>query len=483
MTTLHTHKSKMYRFQTFIIVLIETVALAMLVSSFRLLRQCPGHIDTRTFTVVLGLPIITFLWFIFIFASIPAKFDIRSWVHALLRVWVAGVFAYSIAVGFEFDAICKMDYCACTTFWTHIDYIISIALQSIIVVYNIFRVFSLYGYKAVPVKEEATSSKTVAEYCNLCTVLFIVGGVLIAGVILTVVSYSYATCGSMFANDILVYNKVHDPDSNSQVLVWSASPFGFAGGDYNQTRLDEYLDDWASIKQQKLVDTISVVAMTLWPNRTLGLHPNIVPVVNGLHGLGFDVTALIGSAWIQHSGPFMRSVLRNSTFLDELQTNTNLLPNVTGLNFDFEPNPETLNPADACMYVDIMNKTKGLFPHLEITVDTATNDPMIDTAHLYKCPGADSISYYYSMNTYGDTLCTLRDGIKRQYETTSHLHFAIGLCVECIKDTDALVELKLKVLRRMCVKRLAFWAEHRFLQRPRIAAALHEWRNHVDTRC
>lgn len=473
------------------VLVVETLALVLLVSSFRLLRQCPSHLEDDTLVSVSMMPVLCLVWTAIVTTAV---FTSCYRVHRMLQYVVYGVIlvnaCYTLWMGTVLNKICEDSYCECVDLWTHFDYLGSVILQVCILCFIMGSIVVKRKYKIL--LNENTATLTMSQLSTKAKLIVPVALVVFSvAVFLTIYTYYYATCTNVFKTDILTFPAEPDTDSDARVMVWSASPFGFVGGAYNTTEYNTYMEQWGRVANESVIDEICVIAMTLWPNASLVVHENIRMIIDGLSALNYTTTALIGTAWNEYDGAFFEKVVfNNETFLTQLEVAMSALGgNVTGLNYDFEPIADTVTKTHACEMAALCNETRTRFDFEwnrssnTITIDTGES-AMNDAGLLYGCKGSSAIDTYYSMNTYRSSSCNLRTAIHQHVHDTSATSYAIGLStVSSHIETDLFLR-KLIVAQRMCVKRLAFFSEARFvLDSPRVIAGLREWREYVTDKC
>ena len=131
--------------------------------------------------------------------------------------------------------------------------------------------------------------------------------------------------------------------SNKTFMLFAGSPFGFWGGPYNKTRLDEFLAGLEKISD--LVDVVSIPSYFLEDpaNKTSGglkAAPNGDIVNRAVQDAGFHVVPLIGDFYGQNDIRRYRYYMSEGRdeFIQACMEETRRL-SLDGLNFDFEPSP------------------------------------------------------------------------------------------------------------------------------------------------
>lgn len=270
----------------------------------------------------------------------------------------------------------------------------------------------------------------------------------------------------LFMGNALAHSHVA---SEKSVLLWLGNPFGWQGGPFNKTKLNNFLNGTAQLKD--VVDVVSPVAFIVADPASaeakstggLILTPGSKQVIEGLQGQGFRVEPLIGDTdtgsgnkvdWYRHyfSSEAFKAACVNA--VSELK--------LDGLNFDFEPHDcATRNCSSddarsyAQMLTDIQRAVKGKGPggaDARISVDTG--QCAIANTDILKSTEARLL---ITMNTYGDT-ADFDIALPRDLARDGAERFSLGVCPGCFASNESDVEYRMSEATRLGVRNVAYWA-------------------------
>ena len=228
------------------------------------------------------------------------------------------------------------------------------------------------------------------------------------------------------------------------VMAWLASPFGFWGGKYNQTLLDEFIVSLRPAKEY--VDIISVVSYALHDPAALSkgasgldLLENGDKVIEALLKDGWNVEPLVGDYYgnANHKIEWYRHYIQSDVFFNAVLKEV-ALRNVTGINFDFEPQDcSAVQPpcssSDAIMYADFLTRVvdglaaQGL-GHVRVSADTGQS-ALADTTYLSK----SKATTLACMNTYG-SFSDFQIALKRDIAREGPDQFGLGISPSYTKN-------------------------------------------------
>jgi hypothetical protein len=269
----------------------------------------------------------------------------------------------------------------------------------------------------------------------------------------------------------VVSNKVAVDVKARDVLLWVASPFGFWGGEFNQTKLDAFLHNTSLLKHT--VDIISPTAFFLAdPNNATQLNgtgglvvsDNVGKVISSLQNQGFRVQPLIGNFystnkialyryyWGQGRGPFIKACAHLVSVMS-----------LDGLNFDFEPasadcktSQPPCNEKDAQDFSQLLTDVRTALHATNTSkyVSVDTGQSIIAKTNVLNGSSADNL---ITMNTYGDT-ADFDIALPRDLGRCGADRFTLGICPGCYNSSAQDIAHRMGLATSMGVRHVAWWA-------------------------
>eukprot|EP00039_Didymoeca_costata_P012019 m.171907 g.171907 ORF g.171907 m.171907 type:complete len:300 (-) comp15359_c0_seq5:1496-2395(-) len=273
------------------------------------------------------------------------------------------------------------------------------------------------------------------------------------------------------------------------VLKWEASPFGFEGGPYNKTALNNFINDLEIYRdifdEICLVSYILLDPITLPPNVSgLQIGNNTDKVIEALQTKDWEVSALIGSGWHNYDIAYFRYYFSSPRFLQDL------VPEVEkygykGLNFDFEPqNCDTVSPPcslkDTAQFAKFLTNLKKELDNawlLNITVSVDTSQSFINKDYNLNGSKAD---IFYSMDTYYEPNITqLNESIYFHINTVGLNRYGLGICPGCANFTKRDAKEIMNIASELCIANLGVWG----LPTEDWIKPIADWRNYLIDNC
>ena len=244
------------------------------------------------------------------------------------------------------------------------------------------------------------------------------------------------------------------------LMLFAGSPFGFWGGPYNETLLDDFVAKLETIRH--LVDVVSIPSYFLQdPNdRTSGLSP--APngdIVNlALQDAGFRVQPLVGDFYGQNSVERYRYYMTEGRedFIEACVNEVKRL-NLSGLNFDFEPSDcaqYNCSSADAIVFAEFLTQIERNFSTLGVHASVDTGQSILaSTAYLNE----SLVSRLITMNTYYDTK-SFEIALPRDIHNDGADRFSLGVCPLCFNSSAQDVKSRMDLAIEYGVRHIAYWA-------------------------
>jgi len=258
--------------------------------------------------------------------------------------------------------------------------------------------------------------------------------------------------------------------NDKSVLLWVATPFGFWGGPFNQTKMDQFLNATAKLKD--VVDVMSVVSYGLAKPGSaqaketggLVLYPNADVVIKALQKQGFQVDPLVGDFYGQNKIDTYRYYFASTAFRNACISAVTSL-GLDGLNFDFEPGDCASNTTTPCsaddaakfakMLTGIKDALRGKGPKgFDARVSVDTGQSTIAKTNFLNVSEAD---LFMTMNTYYGR-SDFDIALPRDLGIEGAARFSLGVCPGCFNSSESDIVGRMSEATRLGVKHLAYWA-------------------------
>ena len=252
--------------------------------------------------------------------------------------------------------------------------------------------------------------------------------------------------------------------SNKTFMLFAGSPFGFWGGPYNKTRLDEFLEGLEKISD--LVDVVSIPSYFLEDpaNKTSGglkAEPNGDIVNRAVQDAGFRVVPLIGDFYGQNDIRRYRYCMSEGRdeFIQACMKETRRL-SLDGLNFDFEPSPtscENYNCSedDARVFAEFLTMVETNLSSLGAHAQVDTGQSVLAKTSILN---QSRVSRLITMNTYYDT-ASYDIALPRDLHNDGLDRFSLGICPGCFNSSLQDVKHRVSLAQTYNVRHIAYWSE------------------------
>lgn len=247
-------------------------------------------------------------------------------------------------------------------------------------------------------------------------------------------------------------------------MLFAGSPFGFWGGPYNKTRLDEFISGLKNVSD--VVDIVSIPSYFIEDplNRTSGgiqTANNSDIVIRAVQNAGFRVVPLVGDFYgqndIRRYRYYMSSEGRDE-FIEACFNETKRL-NLDGLNVDFEPSAKSCelyncSEDDASVFSEFLTILETKLTSLGAHAQVDTGQSVLAKTNILN---HSSVSRLITMNTYYDTE-SFEIALPRDLHNDGLDRFSLGICPGCFNSSVQDVKYRMSLAQKYNVRHIAYWA-------------------------